>query len=63
MLECTDTALSCGQVNGLRLTEDQINILQDIRIMGEASNTPTERLLLWPLESTAGLRATLYELW
>jgi len=55
LLERTDTSLSRGQVNALRLTQDQLNVLRGVTVVGGgATDTPAERLLLH-LQSTPGL--------
>ena len=54
LLERTDTNLSRGQVNALRLTQDQVNVLRGVSVVGGGSDTPAERLLLH-LQSTSGL--------
>ena len=54
MLECNDTSLSRSQVNALRLTQDQLNALRSMTVVGGATNTSAERLLLH-LWSTFGL--------
>ena len=59
LLERTDASLSRGQINALRLTQDQLNVLRDVTVVvGGATNTPAERLLLH-LESTPGLLKNL----
>jgi hypothetical protein len=45
LLERTDTTLARGQITSLRPTQDQLNTLRDVSVVGGTSNTPAERLL------------------
>ncbi len=54
LLEHTDTVLTRGQIQGLNLSQRQLDSLRDVSVVGGASNTPAERLLQH-LRSTEGV--------
>jgi hypothetical protein len=54
LLERTNTGLSNGQINHLRLSPDQLNSLRNVSVLGQTVATPAERLLQH-LNSTDGV--------